>query len=83
MIPLTPAMCRGVAEGWTRLSDFTFTLRFHALEKEMATHSGVLALRILGTGKPCWAVHPKDVSLEYSLEELMLKLKLQYFGHLM
>ena len=55
MIPLTPAMCRGVAEGWTRLSDFTFTLRFHALEKEMATHSGVLALRILGTGKPCWA----------------------------
>ena len=55
MIPLTPAMCRGVAEGWTRLSDFTFTLRFHALEKEMATHSSVLAWRIPGTGKPGWA----------------------------
>ena len=40
----------GVAEGWTRLSDFTFTLHFHALEKEMATHSSVLAWRIPGTG---------------------------------
>ena len=49
------ATVHGVAEGQTRLSDFTFTLRFHALEKEMATHSGVLALRIPGTGKPCWA----------------------------
>ena len=42
----------GVAEGWTRLSDFTFTFHFHALEKEMATHSSVLAWRIPGTGKP-------------------------------
>ena len=42
----------GVAEGWTRLSDFTFTFHFHALEKEMATHSSVLAWRILGTGEP-------------------------------
>ena len=33
----------GVAEGWTRLSDFAFTFHFHALEKEMATHSSVLA----------------------------------------
>ena len=40
----------GVAEGRTRLSDFTFTLHFRALEKEMATHSSVLALRIPGTG---------------------------------
>ena len=38
-----------VAEGWTRLSDFTFTFHFHALEKEMATHSSVLAWRIPGT----------------------------------
>ena len=45
----------GVARSRTRLSDFTFTLHFHALEKEMATHSSVLALRILGTGKPGWA----------------------------
>ena len=46
------AAVHGVAEGWTRLSDFTFTFQFHALEKEMATHSSVLAWRILGTGHP-------------------------------
>ena len=40
-----------VAESWTRLSDFTFTFHFHALEKEMATHSSVLAWRIPGTGE--------------------------------
>ena len=39
-----------IAEGRTRLSDFTFTFHFHALEKEMATHSSVLAWRIPGTG---------------------------------
>ena len=44
------AAVHGVAEGRTRLSDFTFT--FHILEKEMATHSSVLAWRIPGTGKP-------------------------------
>jgi len=42
----------GVAEGQTRLSDFTFTFHFPALEKEMATHSSVLAWRIPGTGEP-------------------------------
>ena len=42
----------GVAEGWTRLSDFTFTFHFHAWEKETATHSSVLAWRIPGTGEP-------------------------------
>ena len=36
----------------TRLSDFTFTFHFHVLEKEMATHSSVLAWRIPGTGEP-------------------------------
>ena len=36
----------------TRLSDFTFTFHFHALEKEMTTHSSVLAWRIPGTGEP-------------------------------
>ena len=46
------AAVHGVAEGWTRLSDFTFTFHFHALEKEMATHSSVLAWRIPGTGEP-------------------------------
>ena len=44
----------GVAEGWTRLSDFTFTFHFHALEKEMTTHSSILAWRIPGTGEPGW-----------------------------
>ena len=42
----------GVAQSRTRLSDFTFTFHFHALEKEMATHSSVLAWRIPGMGKP-------------------------------
>ena len=41
-----------VAESQTRLSNFTFTFHFHALKKEMATHSSVLAWRIPGTGKP-------------------------------
>ena len=41
-----------VAEGRTRLRDFTFTFHFHSLEKEMATYSSVLAWRIPGTGKP-------------------------------
>ena len=40
----------GVAKSWTRLSDFTFTFYFHALEKEMATHSSVLVWRIPGQG---------------------------------
>ena len=39
------AAVHGVAEGGTRLSDFTFTFHFHALEKELATHSSVLAWR--------------------------------------
>ena len=42
-----------VAKSRTRLSDFTFTFHYHALEKEMATHSSVLAWRIPGTGEPC------------------------------
>ena len=46
------AAVHGVPEGRTQLSDFTFTFHFHALEKEMATHSSVLAWRISGTGEP-------------------------------
>ena len=41
-----------VAKSRTRLSDFTLTFHFHALEKEMATHSSVLAWRIPGTAEP-------------------------------
>ena len=46
------AAVHGVAKGQTRLSDFTFTFHFHALEKEMATHSSVLAWRIPGVAEP-------------------------------
>ena len=46
------AAVHGVAKSRTRLSDFTFTFHLHALEKEMATHSSVLAWRIPGTGEP-------------------------------
>ena len=42
----------GVTEGRTQLNDFTFTFHFHTLEKEMATHSSILAWRIPGTGEP-------------------------------
>ena len=46
------AAVHGVAKSQTILSDFTFTVQFHALEKEMATNSSVLAWRIPGTGEP-------------------------------
>ena len=59
-IVLQKGILPGKSHGWrslvgrlrTRLSDFTFTFHFHALEKEMATHSSVLAWRIPGTGEP-------------------------------
>ena len=46
------AAVHGVTKSRTRLSNFTFTFHFYALEKEMATNSSVLALRIPGTGEP-------------------------------
>ena len=46
------AAVHGVAEGRTQVSDFTFPFHFHALEKEMATHSSVLGWRMPGTGEP-------------------------------
>ena len=46
------AAVHGVAKSWTRLSDFTFTFHFHALEKEMATYSSILVWRILWTEEP-------------------------------
>ena len=49
------AAVHGVAKSQARLSDFTFTFHFHALEKEMATHSSVLAWRIPGKGGASWA----------------------------
>ena len=66
----------GVSKSWTRLSDFTFTFHFHALEKEMATHSSVLAWRIPGTGKPggfpsmgSHRVGHSQLSINYSIAE--------------
>ena len=47
------AAVHGITKSRTQLSNFTFTFHFHALEKEMATHSSVLAWRILGTGESC------------------------------
>ena len=49
---LYTAAVHGVAKSQTQLRDFTFTFHFHALEKEMATHSSVLAWRIPGMGEP-------------------------------
>ena len=49
------AAVHGVTKSQIRLSDFTFTFHFHALEKEMATHSSVLAWRIPGMGGAWWA----------------------------
>ena len=46
------AAVHGVVKSQTPLSDFTFTFYFHALEKEMASHSSVLAWRIPGSGEP-------------------------------
>ena len=46
------AAIHGVAKSWTQLSNFTFTFHFHALEKEMATHSSVLVWRIPGMAEP-------------------------------
>ena len=46
------AAVHGISKSGTRLNNFTFLFHFHALEKEMATHSSVLAWRIPGTGEP-------------------------------
>ena len=51
------AAVHGVTQSRTRLSDFTFSFHSHALEKEIATHSSVLAWRIPGTGEPGGAVY--------------------------
>ena len=51
------AAVHGVAKSRTRLSDFTFTFHLHALEKEMATHSTVLAWRIPGMGNLVAAIY--------------------------
>ena len=63
------AAVHGVAQSRTRLSDFTLTFHFHALEKEMATHSSVLAWRIPGTGEPGGLPSSNGTPLQYSCLE--------------
>ena len=61
------AAVHGVTRSQTRLSDFILTFHFHALEKEMATHSSVLAWRIPGTGEPvgcCLCGHTESDTTE-------------------
>ena len=58
------AVVHGVTKSRTRLSDFTLTFHFHALEKEMATHSSVLAWRIPGTGEPSFSSFLKFSGIE-------------------
>ena len=58
------AAVHGVARSWTRLSDFTLLFHFHALEKEMAPHSSVLAWRIPGMAEPGAAIY--GVAQSYS-----------------
>ena len=65
------AAIHGVAKSWTRLSDFTFTIHFHASEKAMATHSSVLAWRIPGMGEPggcrLWGLTESDTTSQVSM----------------
>ena len=60
------AAVHGVTKSWTRLSNFILTFHFPALEKEMATHSSVLAWRIPGTGEPggcrLWGLTESDTT---------------------
>ena len=64
------AEVHGVAKSRTRLSDFPFTFHFHALEKEMATHSSVLAWRIPRTGEPGGLLSMGSHRVRYDLSDL-------------
>ena len=84
------AAVHGVAEGGTRLSDLTFTFHFHALEKEMATHSSVLAWRIPGTrepgGLPSMGLHRvghdwSDLAVAMQCYEFLVNHQLAYKGN--
>ena len=75
------AALQGVTKSRTRLSDFTFTFHFHALEKEMATHSSVLAWRIPGTvepgGLPPMGSHTTEVTYQQQQQSLGIVLLYQ------
>ena len=59
-----------IARSWTRLRDFTFTFHFPALEKEMATHSNVLAWRIPGTEEPGGLLSVRSHRVEFNRSDL-------------
>ena len=67
------AAVHGVAKSQTRLSNFTFTFHFHALEKEMATHSSVLAWRIPGTVEPGGVAQSQTQLKQLSSSKLHIK----------
>ena len=74
------AAVHGVAKSQMRLTDFTFTLHFHALQKEMATHSSVLAWRIPGMGEPggcrLWGLTESDTT-EATQQQALPTVKIQ------
>ena len=74
------AVVHRVAEGCTWLSDFTLTFRFHALEKEMATHSSVLAWRIPGMGEPDGLPSVGSYRVGHDWSNLAAELSLQILG---
>ena len=73
------AAVHGVTEGQTWLSDFTFTFHFHELEKEMATHSSVLAWRIPGTGEPGGLQSMRSHRVGHDWSDLAAVAAAQYF----
>ena len=72
-----------VIRSQTRLSDFTFTFHFHALEKAMASHSSVLAWRIPGTGEPGGLPSMESHRVEHDRSDLAAAVLLQnsYLAH--
>ena len=73
------AAVHGVAKSRTQLSDFPFTFHFHALEKEMATHSSVLAWRIPGMGEPSGLLSMGSHRVRHDLSDLAVAAKCLYY----
>ena len=69
-------------KSWTRLSNFTFTFHFHAVEKEMAAHSSVLDWRIPGTGEPGGLPSMASHRVRHDWSELAVAAALSCFSHL-
>ena len=74
------AAVHGVAKSQARLSDFTFTFHFHTLEKEMATHSSILAWRIPGTEEPSGLLSMGSHRVGHDWSDLAAMLSLSFLG---